>query len=311
MSDRFGRICCSIVLLLGVAVVEAATPENGVYWIPGRPAQAYVVEHQHGRVVIFFLNYDAIGRAEWFSASGPLLDGPTFSTVGHTYRDTAHITASIFRMSGGPALGYTGRLPFDPVPYFSLEAVGDLSAEFGADGKVFIEVSFQGQFFSDVLSKFNFGIGGVGRDQFLPWVTCWPDFSGDWVFVDKLRTEAVPTRYRFRTPTVRAWNASTLAPEPEILCGQDVQIQDLVFVDEIAGASLRCSQTTQNSPQVGVPDRGYGCELTSGGEVRFSFATNHAQLTRIRASRGPMNGQDSVGDFTSEGGPAIYGYRIE
>ncbi len=311
MVDRLGWALCTLVLLLGAAIANAAAPESGVYWVPGRPAQAYTIEHQQGRVVVLFQSYDASGRAEWFSASGQLIDGPIISTVGHTYRDTSHITAPILNLSGGPALGFPGRLPFNPVPSISLSSVGTLSAEFGADASVSVEVNVQGQVVTDVLSRFNFGIGGVGRDQLLSWVTCWPDFSGDWVFVDRVRTDSAPSRYRFLAPTVHSWNALTLAPEPELRCGQGDQIQDLTFVDTLGGAVLRCSQTTPNSPQVGVPDRGYGCELSSGGFVRFSFATSHAQLTRVRATRGALNGQEYVDAFTSEDGPTIYGYRIE
>lgn len=311
MVGRLIWALCKFVLLLGVASAYASAPENGVYWVPGRPAQAYVVEHQQGRVVILFQTYDALGRAEWLSATGQLLDGPVLSSVGHVYHDTSHITAPILRLSGGPALGTPGRLPSTPSPIASLSPVGTLSAEFGADSRLIVEVEIQGVLVRDTLSRFNFGIGGVGRNQSLPWVTCWPDFSGDWVFVDRVLTEAAPVRYRFNAPTINAWNATTLTPEAEIRCGQQEQIQVVKFTDALSNAELKCTRTTANSPQVGVPDRGYGCELSAEGQVRFSFSTTHAQLTRIRATRGPFDGPEYIDAFTSEDGPTIYGYRIE
>ena len=58
-AGRFLRVCSlALGLFAGCFCVGnafAATPENGLYWVPGRPAQAYAIEHQGDRVALVML----------------------------------------------------------------------------------------------------------------------------------------------------------------------------------------------------------------------------------------------------------------
>ena len=298
-----------LVLLAFSEAVFGATPENGLYWVPGRPAQAYTIEHQGGRVVLVMLSYNESGHAEWFTASGTLQSGMLIGTVGHDYADASYFDAPLLRLTDGPPIGFPGRLPYAIVPYFSSTPIGHVTLEFYGHGGTRIELRLNGQVISDSLERFNFGRGGFGRHEYVRHVACWPNLSGEWVFVDA----AIPTRpawrFKFAAPTIRAWTRE-LVPTTELLCDLSQQTQELTYEDENSDAKLRCRSTQENSGEVGVPPETYGCNLVDGENILFSFSTDNVQLDRIRAWPGPSNGP-AAGNFPIDrNGPPITGFRV-
>lgn len=297
-----------MVILAGQAAI-AATPENGLYWVPGRPAQAYVIEHQAGRVVFVMLSYDASGRAEWFTASGPLQSGMLIGTHGHEPADASYVDAPLQRLAGGPPIGFPGRLPSEVVPYLLATPVGRVTLEFYGDGRTIVELRYNGEILFDSLERFNFGHGGFGRHEYVSHVACWPNLSGEWVFVDGANATRPAWRYRFASPTIRAWTQD-LVPTTQLLCDISQQTQELVYEDENSDAILRCRRTQENSSSVGIPPETFGCNLTVGDDVLFSFFANYLQLDRIRAWPGPSNGEATSNILVDPDGPPITGFRV-
>ncbi len=298
-------------LVLGVfepgPVSAGATPENGLYWAPGRPAQLYAIEHQEDRVVLVVMSYDDAGRAEWFTASGPLTAGMLIGTPGHDDADAAYLDAPLHRLSGGPPLDFRPQLP-NPVPYFSAAPVGRVTVEFYGSGSVQMFLRYNGQVVTSSLTRFNFGYGGFGQSEFLPHMTCWPDLSGEWVFVDRSELASPARRYKFSQPRLRAWNLQLL-PTNDMRCGPGDQTHDVEYRDEMGGAMLRCRQTREDSGSIGIDPATYGCQLIEANEVVFSFEGYYTQLDRIRAWRGTLpDNADRV--FNDPDGPPITGFRV-
>ncbi|MBK7145255.1 MAG: hypothetical protein IPH76_08595 [Xanthomonadales bacterium] len=304
---------CSLALgllasCLCVANAFAATPENGLYWDPGRPAQAYAIEHQGDRVALVMLSYDEAGRAEWFTASGPLQSGMLIGTHGHDPGDASYITGSLFRLAGGPPIGFSGLLPGDDVPYFTSAPVGQITAEFYGDGRVILLLRHNGQSVFSLLQRFNFGYGGFGRHDYLPHVNCWPNLAGEWVFVDREDVSRPARRFKLAQPQVRAWTQD-LVPTSELRCDFHDQTQELLYADELSNAVLRCRRTREDSGGVGIDPWTFGCALVEAGETVFSFEANYTQLDRIRAWRGSLRdvGERSI---TDPHGPEMTGFRV-
>ena len=244
--------------MLGPGPASAdATPENGLYWAPGRPAQLYAIEHQEDRVVLVVMSYDEAGRAEWFTASGPLTPGMLIGTPGHDVADAAYLNAPLYRLSGGPPLDFRQQLP-SFVPFFTATSIGTVTLEFYGHGKVWLDLRYNEQLVRSVLTRFNFGYGGFGRDEFLPHVACWPDLSGEWVFVDRSELARPARRYRFSPPQVRAWNQQ-LVPTNNMRCGFGDQTHDIEYRDQSGGATLRCRQTREDSGSIGIDPMTFGC----------------------------------------------------
>ena len=99
-------LAASLFMLQGFTCAFAITPENGMYWSPSRPSNLYVIEYQKGVMALVIYSYDAQGRPEWFTASGPLQQ---FHGGSELPADQAIFDAPLTRASGGPPLGtHTG-----------------------------------------------------------------------------------------------------------------------------------------------------------------------------------------------------------
>jgi hypothetical protein len=294
--------------MLGPGPASAdATPENGLYWAPGRPAQLYAIEHQEDRVVLVVMSYDEAGRAEWFTASGPLTPGMLIGTPGHDVADAAYLNAPLYRLSGGPPLDFRQQLP-SFVPFFTATSIGTVTLEFYGHGKVWLDLRYNEQLVRSVLTRFNFGYGGFGRDEFLPHVACWPDLSGEWVFVDRSELARPARRYRFSPPQVRAWNQQ-LVPTNNMRCGFGDQTHDIEYRDQSGGAMLRCRQTREDSGSIGIDPMTFGCQLIEAGQVVYSFDGLYTQLDRIRAWHGTLS-ENSERVLNDPEGPPITGFRV-
>ena len=312
--QRKSRLILSALLLMlqFVNTVHAATPENGLYWAPTRPANLYVIEHQKGRMALVIYSYDAQGRPEWYSASGPLL--PLF--VGsEEVADQALFDAPLTRAVGGPPLGTQGRMPDDAIAYPSFVPVGRVVMTFYAEAGNFISVRIGDTELVDELLPFNFNFGGFGRHYHVPWQICWPDWTGEWVFVDRAEPTKAALRYHFQAPSVRVWDQFNNPLPQNSSCGTPYQTHWIEYPDEYSDAVLRC---VRRGNAAGIPsplpEGAFGCEIVEGAEVALSFfwSSSHAeQLKRIRAWSGPaaeVTFEQVVNDPT---GPTITGYRVE
>lgn len=303
-------LAASLFMLQGFTCAFAITPENGMYWSPSRPSNLYVIEYQKGVMALVIYSYDAQGRPEWFTASGPLQQ---FHGGSELPADQAIFDASLTRASGGPPLGTQGHAPNDPLPYPNFVPVGRVIMSFYAEAANDIHIRIGDVDIYDELQPFNFGYGSIGRDLYIPWETCWPDLTGEWVFVDRARPTQPAWRYRFSAPTVRAWDRFD-QPVPTPVCRDSYQTQWIEYKDLNSNAVMRCVQAKDSTAASTIlPAGALGCEVVDGGTVVMSsFVWSYRQqLKRFRAWPGPAANVTVDQILNDPNGPTITGYRVE
>ncbi len=307
---RRSILAAFLFLLQSFNFAMAITPENGMYWEPSRPANLYVIEYQKGTMVLVIYSYDAQGRPEWYSASGPLQQIPS---GGEFPADHAQFDAPLARAVGGPPLGTQGHAPGDALAYPSFMPVGRVLITFYAEAANYISIRINDVELSGELQPFNFGFGDIGQDLYVPWQTCWPDLTGEWVFVDKAQPTKPAWRYRFAAPTVRAWDQFD-QPIPTPVCRNNSQTHWIEYRDMNSNAVMRCVQHRSSTVASTIlPAGAMGCEVVDGNTVVMSsfWSSYDRQLKRFRAWPGPASAVTYDQILSDPNGPTITGYRIE
>lgn len=294
------------------------TPESGLYWNPLRPAEFYAIEYQTNRMVFVAYIYDEQGKAEWFTASAPLLlmlDGDEMPA------DRSVLDAPLLRAVGGPPMGTEGHVQNTNLPYPTFSVAGRAIVQFFAENQVIMDLRFgDEQNFKQVtytLERFNFGHGTIGRNPELPGSSCWANWQGEWVFVDRERPEQSAWRFKFGVPTIRVWDDLGQPTNAAPVCGRSLQTQLIEYEDEMSDRKLRCVNRASYRPDAQpiseIPDDAFFCELVDGDNVLFTtvWLGYKKQLKRIRAWRGSAAELSQNQVFTDLDGPAITGYRVE
>ena len=293
------------------------TPESGLYWNPLRPAELYAIEYQQNRMVLVAYIYDENGKAEWFTASAPLLlmlDGDEMPA------DRSVLDAPLLRAVGGPPMGTPGHVQNTNLPYPTFSVVGRAIIMFYAENEVQLILRFgdeeEYKQVTGSLERFNFGYGTIGRG-YSPGTSCWNNWQGEWVFVDRERPEQAAWRFKFGAPTIRAWNFNHEPITSTPTCSSNLETHLIEYDDEWSDRKLRCVLRYGYNPSAPpiseIPENADGCELVDGDEVLFTtFWTGFQdQLKRIRAWRGSAQDTHYTDVFTDLDGPAITGYRVE
>lgn len=258
---RLQRLAALALLLVCLSVsaqisTRPLVPEPGIYRDGSQAGNGYLFESQGDVWTFAVFAYDEQGRPEHYVASGRVSQG---------------LSGVLYKTSGGRMLGDDrangdgAGLQRERLGTISLYSHLEYSDQF-YDG-LFVDVTLdspragqqRNSFYA--LSRMNYGRGAIrGSDS----IQCWPDFRGDWVFVDKTDASRVVWRYSFT-------EVSSSPPLP-FACGTQRVPHIMSFRDPVAGATLRCIDG-ENQPPGGGPPTFSGCELRRDGSdaVVFSF----------------------------------------
>jgi hypothetical protein len=258
-----------------------------MYWNPEYPGLGYYIEHQNGVVTLIIYAYDETGDPEFYIASGQLLTNVPVEPGGWgPGRLPAHgLSAPLFRVTNGRFL--TGPYAHsETIPDFVSARLGLVRVLFDFQGTATIEVMLDsppaGQRDSGrvVVSRFGFGFGAFGSNLIVKNLSCWPDFRGQWVFVDESNPARAPWRFNFTEAA--PFPAEQTCPSPNVDNG-------VVFRDPSRNAELRCANRNGRAdPQTGrtlVP----GCQLWQDGVAQFSIAQPDLGLRRMVGSVGELS----------------------
>jgi hypothetical protein len=271
---------------LGLGQARAVIPESGMYWNPSYPGLGYYIEHQNGVVTLIIYAYDETGDPEFYIASGQLLTNVPVEPGGWgPGRLPAHgLSAPLFRVTNGRFI--TSPLPRPGVPDFLNARVGSVRVLFdfhnAAEVEVLLDAPPAGQAVmgTAAVQRFNFALGSFGTNAISNARACWPDFRGQWVFVDESNSSRAPWRFNFTEAA--PFPAEQTCPSPNVDHG-------VVFRDPSRNAELRCaSRNGRADPQTGrtlVP----GCELWQDGVAQFSIAQPDLGLRRMVGSVGELS----------------------
>jgi hypothetical protein len=273
-----------LILLLSASQVAAEVPqfipETGVYANAKRSGEGAFIEVQGNIATISFFTHTADGDSTFYTAGGPLFTIPANEQRQEGYYPATRVTADLYKTVGGPVLG---RLTPGDVPY-SPQKVGLVTAEFGYLNQVEVYVRFddpvppgsprQSIFF---LQRLTFGLGTFGRNNITDY-WCWPDFTGEWIFVDHSDESRAPLRFKFAQPSI-------VPSASQISCPINVDLQIMTYRDEERDAELRCVLSDRD-PIDGLEKA--GCELRIAGtpEPLFWFGSSDLTPTRMVGSLG-------------------------
>ncbi len=306
--------------MFGAGIAQAEMPERGLYWQPALPHQGYYIEHQNNTAVLIVFAYDEQGHAEWFSASGPLKVGTTLNTEMSDQSLHHYFTAPLARLKNGPVLGFPEYLP-NSVAVPTAEVIGTATVNFSPTSSVFLDLesTLPGgplrRVESVLLSRFNFGFGGYGQNQFPSHDRCWPNLEGEWLFMDRSQRARPAWRFKFTNVSVRAWDpARQLWLDGSVMsCGFTYQPHEIIYRDEVANADLRCA-STEGGPPPDFPSQAHACEIIdrNSGQTLFWFlaGSNTAHNNRALGHFGTPRDADQTGIPPPEYAPII-GIRVE
>lgn len=306
---RFFFIC---FIFLSGSVYGYFSPENGLYWNPHRPANFYAIDYQVGKMAFVVYSYNEQGAAEWFTASGPLVQvtgGDEFPAA------RARFSAPLARLAGGLPIGTTETVldTSRAYRYPTGTVVGQVQIEFIAEGVINAFIVFGDRMVSEPLEPFNFGYGTVGRNDFISWRPCWQNYSGEWVFVDRRNPTRPAWRFTFGQPEVSVWDENgqptTLSPS----CMIRKQSHLLIYRDLNSDAYLRCVYRDAEVYPEEIPDDAEGCELVDGDQILFSsfVLESDRQLKRLLAWPGPAKDVSVEQIISDPTGPTIQGLRVQ
>ena len=249
----------ALLVVCGNAAAQISTPpvapESGIYQDQTQVGNGYLFESQGDVWTFAIFAYDEQGRPEHVVASGRVSQG----LFGVLYRTSGG------RMLGDEAYNLDGAgLRHERVGvvglYSNLESAEQNYNVLFAD--ITLDTPRVGEYRDRMVTmqRIDYGRGAVrGTDG----IQCWPDFRGDWVFIDKTEASREVSRYRFT-------DLSSSPPLP-FACGIQRLPHVMSFRDPVAGATLRCMDGIVD-PLDGQP-KWAGCELRHDGsnEVIFSF----------------------------------------
>jgi hypothetical protein len=256
-------------------------PETGIYGDPRRTGEGAFVEVQGEIATVAFFSHTLDGDSTFYVAAGPLktVNGTPapccFESILAGYYPVVYLQADVYKTFGGAILGRqatTGVVPYEPTK------VGRMIAEFGQLGFMGVYIAWDQpgpegvwpETFS-ILSRRAFGLNAFGVDDITEnW--CWPDFRGEWVFIDHTRPDQAAERYDFDEVSIVPNLEAVQCPAPQ------GSLQILTFRDASKDAQLRC--VTGTDPLDGQNKR--TCEFRVGDDPEPIYWFNPSDLTPTR-----------------------------
>ncbi len=267
------------LLLAGVVplVADAVIPESGIYVPIGRPGEAWLIEHQNGKVAALLMSYRLDRQPEFYFASGDLVKGVVDTEVLLNGDEIGHrFTATLMQSRSDVPMGLHRvprllRLDAKPVGLIHMEFVhgGAIQLSISRDDVLRI-VAPEDESLSiestQYLLRFNFGhqpFGFSGADLELQ---CSINREGDWVFLDETDPMLPPWRFRF------VLEAPVVVPPPGN--GNCLSsLPDVVYVDRARSAKMVC-------------DRLEHCSVIQNGQPLFYFHQLDVGIDRMIGYRG-------------------------
>jgi hypothetical protein len=263
-------------------LVPQFTPETGMYANPKRSGEGAFIEVQGDLVAMAFFTHTQNGDSIFYTAAGTLFGSDIAEANRTGYLSVGRVSADLYRTEGGPVLGSV--VPGD-VPYATTK-VGNVQAEFGYLNSVTFYLTFDSVAVPSpvappsavfYLKRVAFGLVTHGTNSITgDW--CWPDFLGEWVFIDRSDETATPLRFTF--------SERTISPsETPITCGGERSGQVLSFRDVQRDAQMRCLKGNPD-PLDGVSK--VACELRVGNSAAplFWLFPTDMTPTRVIGSKG-------------------------
>jgi hypothetical protein len=282
---RFQSIALLFFISAGASaqLVPQFKPETGMYANPLRSGEGAFIEVQGDTVAMAFFTHTADGDSIFYTAAGSLFASGAAEPNRTGYLPVGRVSADLYRTSGGPILGsiQPGQQPY------VVTRVGSVHVEFGYLNTVAFCLAFDTSAAPSpvappcsliYLTRVAFGLGTHGADSIAGgW--CWPDFLGEWIFIDRSEENTTPLLLNFTERTITS-------PEVPITCGGDYGPQVLTFRDNVRDGEMRCLHGSPD-PLDGV--RKAACELRLGGspEAQFWFYPSDLTPTRVIGSKGP------------------------
>jgi hypothetical protein len=270
----------ALLMLVGMSSAYAAHPESGLYWNPINNGTGYTIEVQGDRVAMVIYSFSTSGDPEVFVGAGQLVEGGTVepSTYTQGLLPSHTVAGTLHRPTNGNRLGnFNTTAPGIPL----MQSVGNFRLTFTYHSSAFLELALTDagggpSFTTTFLIRSNYGYGSLGTHPTDAGFTCFPDYRGQWVFVEQSDLARPAWRFNFTEAVVDPLGPFTCADSAKV-----------TFVDPARSARMECQIQRPIEPGAGVERYG-GCEVIQNGQVLFNSNYNDLGLERFLGSLGPL-----------------------
>ena len=258
-------------------------PETGVYSDPMRTGEGAFIEVQGNTMALAFFTHTPDGDSTFYTGAGPLFLSNVADASQNGFLPVTRATADLYKTAGGPVLGALLTNPAQPG--YTVTKVGRVTVEFGYLNSVVFYLEHDTSvipspvappYSTFYMQRLTYGLATHGTDLITRY-WCWPDFVGEWVFVDRADSSRTPLRLNF--------TERTITPDAPLTCPAEGTQQILSFRDPQRNAEMRCVYAVPD-PLDGVNKS--ACELRLDGNPQPEIWISRSDMTatRVIGSRG-------------------------